>query len=353
MTAFRALSAAMAKGFVRDRASVFFSVVFPLMFLFLFGGVFADQGQSRGDLVQIGAVPLVDDLPAGARDAFDQSFDVSRTTDRAHALEEVRKGDADAAIEMSGSTLVAHYTQTDQVKAAITQGTLQAFVDAANAAAAGAPPAFRFRAVRVEDESLKTIQFVTPGLLGWAVAMSAAFGAAATLQGWRQSKLLRRLQLSPVPTRSIVGARIGVTIGIAMVQMAIFVGLGAAVLGLRLDGTWWMAVPLLVCGTLSFMSIGLLAGAVSKTTEGAVNMANFVVLPMAFLSGSFFPLDGAPGWLQAVSRALPLRHLNDGMLDVMVRGQGWTAALAPMGILLGFTLVLTAVAARLFRWENA
>ena len=353
VSAFRALSAAMAKGFFRDRASVFFSLVFPLMFLFLFGGVFADQGQSRSDLVQIGAVPLVDQMPAEARKAFDQAFDVTRTSHRAAALEKVRKGDADAAIEMSGTTLVAHYTQTDRVKAAITQGTLKAFVDAANAAAAGSAPAFAFRAEPVEDASLKTIQFVTPGLLGWAVAMSAAFGAAATLQGWRQSKLLRRLQLSPVPTRSIVGARIGVTIGIALVQMAIFVGLGSSLLGLRLDGAWWMAIPLLICGTLSFMSIGLLAGSVSRTTEGAVNMANFIVLPMAFLSGSFFPLDGALGWLQVVSRAFPLRHLNDGMLDVMVRGQSWTAAFVPMGILLGFTLVLTAIAARLFRWETA
>ena len=55
-----------------------------------------------------------------------------------------------------------------------------------------------------------------------------------------------------------------------------------------------MSIPLLVVGTLCFMSVGLLAGAVTKTTEGAVNMANFLVLPMAFLSGSFFPLDAAP-----------------------------------------------------------
>ena len=54
------------------------------------------------------------------------------------------------------------------------------------------------------------------------------------------------------------------------------------------------------------MSVGLLAGAVAKTTEGAVNMANFIVLPMAFLSGSFFPLDAAPQWLQAISQVLPL-----------------------------------------------
>lgn len=254
---------------------------------------------------------------------------------------------------MDGKTLVAHYTQTDQVLAAVTQGTLRAFVDGANVAASGSPPAFGFRAEPVEDSSLEVIQFVTPGLLGWAVAMSAAFGAAATLQGWRQSKLLRRLQLSPVPTRTIVGARVVVTIGIALVQMAIFLGLGGFAFGLRLSGWWWMGIPLLVAGTLCFMSLGLLSGAVARTTERAVNMANFLVLPMAFLSGSFLPLDGAPQWLQAVSLALPLRHLNDGMLDVLVRGEGPAAVLAPMGILLAFAAAMTAVAVKVFRWDRA
>ena len=59
------------------------------------------------------------------------------------------------------------------------------------------------------------------------------------------------------------------------------------------------AGPLLVAGTLSFMSLGLLAGALAKTQEGAVNLANFVVLPMAVLSGSFFPLGKAPSWLSS------------------------------------------------------
>ncbi len=163
---------------------------------------------------------------------------------------------------------------------------------------------------------------MTPGLLGWAIAMSASFGAAATLQGWRQSKLLRRLQLSPVPARTIVAARVVVTILIALVQTAIFLGLGLVAFGLQLTGWWWLCIPLLVLGTLCFMSLGLLAGAIAKTAEGAVNMANFLVLPMAFLSGSFFPLELMPTWLQTVSRALPLRHLNDGMLDLMVRGEG-------------------------------
>jgi ABC-2 type transport system permease protein len=352
MTAFRALSVAIVKGFLRDRTSLFFALVFPLMFLVVFGGLLADQSQSKVKLIEVGDVALVDQLPKEARAAFDQTFDVTHVSDLDAALRTVRKGDADVALEARGDTLVAHYTRTDQVKAAITQGALQSFVDGTNVALSGAPPTYTLKTRQVEDDSLKTIQYYTPGLLGWAVAMSAAFGAAATIQGWRQSKLIRRLQLSPVSTRTVVGARVSVTVGIALVQLAIFVGLAAGAFGLTLTGSWWMSIPLLVVGTLCFMSMGLLAGAVTKTTEGAVNAANFMVLPMSFLSGSFFPLDGAPAWLRGLSQVLPLKHLNDGMLDVMVRGEGPSAALWPMAFLAGFAVVVTLISARLFRWES-
>lgn len=349
---FWAISVAIAKGFFRDKASVFFAIIFPLMFLVLFGGLFNFEETPKQELLQIGDVALIDEMPDEAREAFDETFEVTKVDDREDAIEKVRKGDADAAVEMDGNQLVAHYTDTDQVGAAVTAGTLRAFVDGANVAASGEPPRFTFKAERVEDDSLTTIQFMTPGLLGWAVAMSAAFGAAATLQGWRQSKLLRRLQLAPIRTRTIVAARICVTVVVALMQMGIFLGLGAAFFGLTLTGSWWMAVPLILCGTLCFMALGLLAGAIAKTTEGAVNLANFFVLPMAFLSGSFFPLEGTPGWLQAVSKLLPLRHLNEGMLDVMVRGEGPVAAFPVIGILLGFALVIGLIAVRLFRWET-
>ncbi len=349
---FAALSLAIVKGFLRDKAAVFFAIIFPLMFLVLFGGIFSDQSQSKVDLIQVGDVALIDDLPDDARAAFDDTFEVSTSDDLDAAVDEVRKGDADVAVEMNDGTLVAHYTQTDQVKAAVTQGALRSFVDGTNVALSGSPPTYTFETDRVEDDSLSTIQFVTPGLLGWAVAMSAAFGAAATLQGWRQSKLLRRLQLAPVSTRTVVGARVAVAIGIALVQMAIFIGLGAGAFGLSLTGSWWMAIPTLVVGTLCFMAVGLLAGAITTTTEGAVNAANFMVLPMAFLSGSFFPLDAAPQWLQTFSNLLPLKHLNEAMLDVMVRGEGPASALEPIGILAAFAIVVTLISARLFRWET-
>ena len=351
VAAFRALSISILRGFTRDRASVFFAIIFPLMFLFLFGGVFAGQGQSKVELIEVGSVPLFDDLSGGAEQAFEESFEVTHSDDAAAAIAQVRRDDADVAVQMKGDTLVAHFTRTDPVAAGITAGTLRAFVDGANVAASGEPPTYSLDVVPVEDDSLETIQFYTPGLLGWAVAMSAAFGAAATLNGWRKSKLLRRLQLSPVSTGTLVGARVAVTLAIALGQLAIFLGCGTLFLGLHLTGWWLASIPLLLVGTLCFMSIGLLAGAVAKSTEGAVNMANFLILPMSFLSGSFFPLDGAPDWLRILSKCLPLRWLNDGMTDVLVRGQSITAIGLPMLVLLGFAVAVTAVAAKMFRWE--
>lgn len=122
--------------------------------------------------------------------------------------------------------------------------------------------------------------------------------------------------------------------------------------GLQLTGSWWLAIPLVLVATVSFMTIGMLVGAVSKTPEAASGLANVIILPMAFLSGSFIPLQQAPEWMRLLAKVLPLGQLNEGMLDVMVRGEGVRALVVPVLVLIGFGVVFGAVAARLFRWED-
>ena len=353
MRAFKSLSLAMAKGFFRDKMSVFFAILFPLMFLVLFGGLLADVGTSKSDVIQIGSVAILDDAPPEAREALKEALTINKSDDEAAALKKVRIGDTDAVVKQVGDEVKVFYSRADQVKAATVQGTFQGIVQSANIGASGQPPRFALDLRQVEDESLSTIQFVTPGLLGWAIAMGATFGAAVNLVAWRKNGLLRRLRLAPINTSTVVLARVVISLTIAAVQSIIFVALGMVFFGLQLTGSWPMMIPLLFVGTLAFMAIGLLAGSVSKTEEGAIGLANFVILPMAFLSGSFFPLDGAPTWLQAIGNLLPLKHLNDGMFDTMVvRDAGPGAALIPMAILLGFTVVLTAISAKLFRWDD-
>ncbi len=346
------LMVAMAKGFLRDKMTLFWAVAFPLMFLVLFGGIFTDSGAPKLDVVQVGTVAVLDDLPAPARATLSDGFELERAKSLDAALAKLKDGDIDGVVTQTGDDVTIHFSAADQVKAAQVQGWFQGVVQVANQAEAGVQPKYQLTTAQVEDDSLKSIQYVTPSLLGWAVAMSAAFGAALNLVSWRVNGLLRRLRLAPIRTSSVVMARIGVSLVVALVQAAIFIGLATALFGLKLTGWWPLVIPLLAAGTLAFLSIGMLGGAVSKTEEGAIGLANFVVLPMAFLSGSFFPLDGAPGWLRAISNCLPLKHLNDGMLDVMVRGQGPSAIVLPMVILLAFAVVLGTVAAKLFRWDR-
>jgi ABC-type multidrug transport system permease subunit len=353
MSGFQSLARAMFLGFRRDRTAMFFTIALPLLFLVIIGGIFAKQSTPRSKVLEIGAVPVVDQMPASMRAGFEKSMKITKVTDRAAALEKVKKGDYAAALEQHGDQVLIHYSAADQVKSGSARGQVEGLVQAANQAASGRPPKYSLRAEQVEDKSLKAIQYITPGLLGWALASAGMFGASTTLVTWRTKGILRRLRLSPVPIRTLFTARVSVSLGTALVQTVLFIGVATLpFFGLRLSHYWWMSIPMVVSGVLAFLAIGMLIGAFARSQEAAQAITQLVVLPMAFLGGSFFPIDSAPKWLRVVTEIFPLRHLNEGMMKVMARGGGPASVLPQIGILLGFALVATVLAVRVFRWEQ-
>ncbi|GAA1818910.1 ABC transporter permease [Actinomadura chokoriensis] len=351
---FKSLSRAMYLGFKRDRTALFFTILFPLMFLLIFGGIFGHQTTSKVNVVEVGKAPILEQAVTQGAEQLGKVMKVTRTTDRAAALRKVEKGDADAAVEQRGDRLVVHYSAADQVKSGTVRGLMDSIVQAANQEATGKPPTYTMSAQQVEDDSLKAIQFFTPSLLGWALASAGVFGASQTLVSWRTKGILRRLQLSPAPIPTVFAARVAVSLAIALVQFALFVLVAQLpMFGLQLSGAWWMSIPMVIAGVLAFLSIGMLIGAWAKTQETAQAVTQLVVLPMAFLGGSFFPLDAAPGWMKTLSYIFPLRYLNEGMLNVMGRGLGPMSALPQIGVLVGVAVVGALIAVRLFRWEAA
>ncbi|GAA3668519.1 hypothetical protein GCM10022267_63920 [Lentzea roselyniae] len=347
MTAFKSLSVAMLKGFIRDKVTLFFTFLFPLMFLVIFGLILRDVGTDKTRIAVVGDGQIVSAL----RDSG--VLELEPYNDENAAVQKVKDGDLPAALIVHGQQLDLRFAQSDQVGSATVVGIVNGFVDKANLAATGQPPRFTFAAEKVEDASLKPIQYLTPGILSWGVAVSAVFGSALTLVSWRRKQVLRRIRLAPVSATAVLSSRVLVSTGVALVQGAIFVGIAMLpVFGLQLSGSWWLAIPLLLLGTIAFFALGMLVGAFAKTEEAASAAANIVVLPMAFLSGTFFPVEQAPGWLQAVSKIFPLRHMNDGMLNVLVRGKGIEALLLPGAVLIGFTLVIAFIASRVFKWEE-
>lgn len=347
MAGWRALSAAMWQTFLRDRTSQFFYFLFPLMFLVIFGLLFGNPNLGRVQIGVVGEGTVISSLPK-------QVVNIKRYGNFDEAVSAVAKGDIPAAVRQRGSTVELRYSAVDQVAAGTSQGIVSAVVGEANQRATGQPPAMTIDSRQVENESYKPIQFLTAGILSWGVAMGAAFGAAFNLVTWRKTQVLRRIRLAPVSTMSIVGARVGVSLLIALMQTVVFVGVAMTPpFGLKLNGQFWMIPLLVLAGTLSFMSIGTLVGSLVKTEEAASGAVNLIVLPMAFLSGAFFDPNALPAWLQKITWVLPMKHMTSGILDVLVRGDQLGSAFAHLGIIVAFAVGIGLVAARFFNWEDA
>ncbi|GJF34462.1 hypothetical protein KNE206_71620 [Kitasatospora sp. NE20-6] len=353
-SAFVGLVRVMLLGFVRDRGTLFFTLIMPLIFLLLFGTLLKGAGTAHVEIAQVGPVQVLDAVQGDSRADLEKVLKITKFEDEGAALEKVRKGDLDALVEQGpGGRVVLRYSASDQVTAGSVRAVIDSVVQAANQAAAGRPPAYTLAPSQVEDESLKPIQYLTPGLLGWAIAMGAVYGASFTLINWRTKRVLRRLRLAPVSIGSVIGARVTVNCIVALAQTAIFLAIATMpFFGLKLTGSWWLVVPLVLCATIAFMSIGLVTGSLAKTEEAANGINQLIILPMSFLGGAFFPLDGGPGWLQTVSKLLPLRYLVTAAQSVLSRGGGVMDALPTMGGLLAFSAVLCLVAWRFFNWDD-
>lgn len=347
MTAFKSLSVAMFKGFFRDRVALFFTFLFPLMFLVIFGLLFRDGGAEKITVGVVGEGPVITALgETGA-------LELEPHDDLDEAVRKVRDGDLPAVVSQFGNTITFRYAASDETQSGTVRGIVEGVVGQLNLAATNQPPRYTVDSSNVEDQSLAPIQYIAPGVMSWSVATTAVFGAALTLVSWRKKQVLRRIRLAPVHASTVLSSRVVVTIAVAVVQVIVFLGLGSLpAFGLRLVGTWALAIPVFLLGVLAFFAIGMLVGAFCKTEESATGAANIVVLPMAFLSGTFFPLDLAPAWMQTVSKVFPLRHMNDGIMDFLVRGKDAGALVVPCLILAAFVVVVGAISAKVFQWED-
>lgn len=205
----------------------------------------------------------------------------------------------------------------------------------------------------VEESGRPYISYIAPGVLSWGVANAAVFGVAFVLMQWRRDDILRLIRMTPAPLSAVLGSRFTLALGVGAVQAVLFVAVAMLpAFGLRLSGGWPLAVPLLVLGITAFLALGAVVGSFTTTPEAVAAVANCLMVPMAFLSGSFYPLDAMPGWMQTLSWVLPLRHLNDG-LSAALTGSGGVADMAlAAGGLTVFCAVFGVLAVRSFRWSD-
>ncbi|WP_018548799.1 ABC transporter permease [Streptomyces sp. LaPpAH-108] len=203
------------------------------------------------------------------------------------------------------------------------------------------------------DGGLASINYIAPGVLSWGVGNAAVFSVGFSLMQQRRDDLLRLIWRTPTPLRTLIASRWTVALAVALTQTLLFTAVALLpFFGLELNGPWWAAFPLLVLGVTAFLAMGLVVGSLANTPEAVAAIANLVMVPMAFLSGSFFPDDLMPSWLRTVAKVLPLHYLNDGVTDAMGgRGDLGDIALDCLGLVV-FAAIFGLIATRIFRWSN-
>jgi ABC-2 type transport system permease protein len=127
-------------------------------------------------------------------------------------------------------------------------------------------------------------------------------------------------------------------------------GLGGVAFGASMPRNWLGFAGAIVLGVASFAGLGFGAAALIRSAEGVSAVVNVVILPMAFLSGSFGPTRDFPAVLQAIADVLPLTYFLDIVYGVYLGGDSLFADPKALAIVVAWGAAGVAVAARRFSW---
>lgn len=182
----------------------------------------------------------------------------------------------------------------------------------------------------------------------FAVLAPSLFGFGVGIAVERDSGALALKQTTPMPAGAYFFARVATALLFGVLLVAVLFLLGAHAGGVTLHrGQWFLLAGAILSGVLPFSALGLLIGSWARG-QAAVAIVNVVFLPMALLSGLWFPIAMFPGFLQGAANLFPAYHLSQLALKVVALDAGQPPALH-FAVLAGQTVVFLAVAALGFR----
>ena len=200
-------------------------------------------------------------------------------------------------------------------------------------------------------EDLPVAWRVLAGLISYGCANTAFAGLAIQLVLRRESGILKRLRSTPLPPATYVAALLTSTLVVFGLQTVALFLLGRSLYGTPFPPDVGSLVVTVVIGAAVFAALGTATASVIRSAEGASAVVNFILLPMAFLSGAFGPTKGYPAVLRAIGDVLPLTYLVKLVDAVYLHGQGvWTQPEALL-VLLGWGLAGLVFTTFKFRWE--
>jgi ABC-2 type transport system permease protein len=357
MRALRYMVLANFKMTLRNRAALFWNLMFPAIFIVLFGFLLTMDTQAfRVGVVGEQSSPLTQQVAAelGNSDGFDVTLG-----SRQGEMDALAAGDRTVVVIFNEGQAAGqiqaelYYDQSDPQRGQIALSGVQQFLNEVNLQALGEDRPLNVSVQAVDSENLRYIDFLVPGILAMAIMNSGMIGLATAFVSYREKGILRRVKATPFPLSSFIVARIISQVAVAVVQAMVLILLGMLLFDLRIDGNLINVVVMVTIGAVAFLSLGFVISSFARNQEAAASLANALSFPMLFLSGVFFPVDNAPGWLQPITKIIPLTYLAEGLRGLMVRGSTLQAEWLNILVLLITCAVGIALSLRFFRWESA
>jgi len=318
--------------FLRDRSTLIFTLLLPVLLVIGMGFVF---GGPERPLFKVGVLaPTIE----RATHPFlrERYVEFVPLPQQAQALQKLTHQQVDLLVDLRAPP--RYWVNTDSPKGYIAEKLLLA-----------AEPAARRQPV--SGAALRYVDWLFPGILGMNMMFSCLFGVGYVVLRYRKSGFLKRLYATPLTAFEFLSAQVLSRLGLILFVTAIlYVGIGA-IIGFRNAGSTLLLLLLAIIGALSMIALGVTIAARFASEELVGGLLNLLTWPMMLLSGIWFSLEGSPRWVQWVAHVFPLTHVLDAARAVMLDGAG-LAQIAPHLLFLGATaLAFLAFGAWSFRWR--
>jgi ABC-2 type transport system permease protein len=213
------------------------------------------------------------------------------------------------------------------------------------------PLIFLFLIASVFGHEKKDLNTLVPGIAGMAVMTTTFTALAFNITFLREQGILKRIRGTPMPPVAYFGGLLANAVANAAVQVALVVAVGHLVYGLGWPRDWLELVVFALVGVVAFGACGIALAHAIPNFDAAPAYVNAVFLPLIFISGTFYSTSSLPAALDAIARALPLKHVIDGLRGAIVTGSGLGQHLGSLAVLAGWAVGGTVLAVRYFRWE--
>jgi ABC-2 type transport system permease protein len=201
-----------------------------------------------------------------------------------------------------------------------------------------------------EIDGVPAVDVLLAGLFGYGAATTAFGGLAIILVVRREAGVLKRLRSTPLPPWVYLTAVLFSTLVTFALQSVALLALGGLAFGASMPANWLGFAGAIVLGVACFAGLGFGAASLIRSAEGVSAVVNVVILPMAFLSGSFGPREDFPAVLQAIADVLPLTYFLDIVDGVYLDGESLFADPTALAAVLAWGAAGAVVALRRFAW---